>query len=316
MLVVLRALGLGDFLTAVPAYRAVARAFPEHERLLAMPLSLHPLLALLGDTFAAGVAVEPLAQLPARAHDAAIGINLHGRGPQSHRVLLDARARRLIAFAHPDIPQSASGAPWIANEHEVRRWCRMLAAAGIAAQDDDLRIDVPPLKLRPQWRAATLVHPGAASASRRWPETSWAVVARACEARGARVFFTGSSAERALAARVAELAALPPERNLAGKTSLPELAALVTHARLLMSGDTGIAHLASACGTASVTLFGPTPPTLWGPPSRARHRVLWAGRSGDPHAGMPDPGLLAIAPADVMAELETLDRIGPTPTAG
>jgi ADP-heptose:LPS heptosyltransferase len=47
-LVVLRALGLGDLLTAVPALRALAAAFPEHRRVLATPAALAPLAALTG----------------------------------------------------------------------------------------------------------------------------------------------------------------------------------------------------------------------------------------------------------------------------
>ena len=75
----------------------------------------------------------------------------------------------------------------------------------------------------------------------------------------------------------------------------------------MVCGDTGVAHLATALGTPSVVLFGPTAPARWGPPrERPIHRVLWAGRSGDPHAAEPDPGLLAIAPQMVIDELATL----------
>jgi ADP-heptose:LPS heptosyltransferase len=67
-----------------------------------------------------------------------------------------------------------------------------------------------------------------------------------------------------------------------------------------------VAHLATALGTPSLVLFGPTSPARWGPPDRAIHRVLWAGRTGDPHASRPDPGLLAIGEDDVLQALETL----------
>jgi ADP-heptose:LPS heptosyltransferase len=91
---------------------------------------------------------------------------------------------------------------------------------------------------------------------------------------------------------------------LAGATDLRLLAAIVASAERVLSADTGIAHLATAFRTPSVTLFGPTPPALWGPPpQRPQHVALWAGRRGDPHGTEPDPGLLEIEPATVLAAL-------------
>jgi hypothetical protein len=56
-----------------------------------------------------------------------------------------------------------------------------------------------------------------------------------------------------------------------------------------------------------VTLFGPVSPRLWGPPAdRPRHRALWAGREGDPHADRPDPGLLRLGTPDVVDALASL----------
>ena len=96
---------------------------------------------------------------------------------------------------------------------------------------------------------------------------------------------------------------------LAGRTTLAELAGIVAGAGRVVCGDTGVAHLATAFGTPSVVLFGPTPPTHWGPPAtlRARHRVLWTGRPGDPHAGRVDAGLLGISVEMAQAELDALD---------
>ncbi|HEY0937169.1 MAG TPA: glycosyltransferase family 9 protein, partial [Trebonia sp.] len=116
-------------------------------------------------------------------------------------------------------------------------------------------------------------------------------------ADGHAVRVTGSAAERDLASRVASLAGLPAEHVLAGQTSLNCLAALAASARLVISGDTGMSHLASAFARPSVTLFGPVPPSEWGPPRYPRHQVLWAGAPGyrgDPHAVRTDPALGAI----------------------
>jgi ADP-heptose:LPS heptosyltransferase len=244
--------------------------------------------------------MAPLAPLDPRLHGADVAVNLHGRGPQSHRLLDAARPRRLIAFGRD--------AAWRPGEHEVARWCRLLEAAGIPADATDLRL-APPKGSDPArglTPSVTVVHPGAASGARRWPPERWAAVARAERAAGREVVVTGSEAERRLAERVASEAGLPPASVLAGRTSLPELAALVAAAGRVACGDTGVAHLASAFGTPSVVLFGPVPPAEWGPPPAGPHIALWAGRRGDPHAADPDPGLLEIDPPAVLAALARL----------
>ena len=63
-LVVLRALGLGDFLTAVPALRALAAAFPAHRRVLLAPVWVEPLAALLDGAVDEIVDVEGRAAVP------------------------------------------------------------------------------------------------------------------------------------------------------------------------------------------------------------------------------------------------------------
>ena len=100
-----------------------------------------------------------------------------------------------------------------------------------------------------------------------------------------------------LASRVARLAGLPGQQVPAGQTSLDALAALTASARLVISGDTGIAHCASAYARPSVTLFGPVPPSEWGQPRYPRHQALWRGAPGyrgDPHGPRIDPALRAI----------------------
>jgi ADP-heptose:LPS heptosyltransferase len=121
---------------------------------------------------------------------------------------------------------------------------------------------------------------------------------------------TGSPAEVGLAFEVARAARLDDADVLAGKTDLLGLAAVVAGARRVVCGDTGVGHLATAFGTPSVVLFGPTSPRHWGPPrDRREHRVLWAGIRGNPHASVVHPGLLQIEVADVLNELAELDRL-------
>jgi ADP-heptose:LPS heptosyltransferase len=144
-------------------------------------------------------------------------------------------------------------------------------------------------------QGATLIHPGAASPSRRWPPERFAEVARFETARGRRVIVTGGPDEAELAGDVAARAGLPSGAVHAGQGGVLTIARLVAAADRVVCGDTGIAHLATALRTPSVVLFGPTSPALWGPPpDRPWHRALWAGTSGDPHGRLPDPGLLAL----------------------
>ena len=305
-LLVLRALGLGDFLTALPALRALAEAFPHHQRLLAAPPALEPLACLTGVVDAV-VAVARLAPL-VLAHAPDIAVNLHGRGPQSHRVLLGTRPRDLVAFHHQDVPRTAFAPWWRADEHEVHRWCRLLVEHGIAADPTRLDVTPPPVPAPPSAVGATLIHPGAAHEARRWPADRWAALARADVAAGRRVIITAGVGEIDLARSVAHQAGLD-QRVVHSGADLVQLAAVVAAAARVVVGDTGIAHLATALGTPSVVLFGPTSPASWGPPpGRRRHRALWAGLRGDPHGASVDPGLLAISVTDVREALAGLER--------
>ncbi|MFC0526947.1 glycosyltransferase family 9 protein [Phytohabitans kaempferiae] len=270
MILVLRALGIGDLVTAVPALRGLRRAFPGETLALAAPASLSPLVDLVG-----GVdALVPCAGLAPRAlPEAAWAVNLHGRGPRSHRLLGRSRPSALRAYACPEA-EHVDGPEWSDGEHEVRRWCRLLEWYGVPTDPTDLALRAP----EPPRREVAVVHPGGTAAARRWPAERFAAVARELAGRGYDVVVTGSAAERPAAGRVAARAGLPGDAVLAGHTELAELAGLVAHARLVVSGDTGVGHLATAYGVPSVVLFGPVTPGQWGPPpERTRHRALWRG---------------------------------------
>lgn len=293
---ILRALGVGDFLTAIPAYRGLRRHFAGHRLVLAAPAEFAELARLTG-AIDEVLPTHGLAQLDWDRPAPDVAVNLHGRGPRSHQLLLELGPRRRIGFRST----GWAGPEWRSDEHEVSRWCRLLDSAGIAADPTHLRLPTPSVpSSAPQ---AVLIHPGAGYPSRCWPASRYAEVAARLYAGGQQVVVTGSAAERPLAESVARQAGLPPSAVLAGRLDLVEFAALVAGARLVVCGDTGAAHLATAYATPSVLLFGPVSPRLWGPPpQQRRHRVLWHGpHRGDPWGTRPDPALLAITPDQVLA---------------
>jgi ADP-heptose:LPS heptosyltransferase len=293
---VLRALGLGDLLTGIPALRGLRRGHPSARIVLATPKPLQPLAMWCG----AVDEVLPTAGLgdlrwPGPPPD--VAVNLHGRGPESIADLLATNPKTLISHANSAYPQ-VSGPPWRAELHEVDRWCLLLDAAGIPCDPGDLTLDRPPGF--PRRDDVVVVHPGAAAPSRRWPADRFAVVAAALAEAGHRVVVTGSADEKALAETVAAQAGLPENSVLAGQLDILGLVALIGDCRLLVCGDTGVGHIATATGTPSVLLFGPTPPSRWGPRGDGCHVAVWAGECGDPHGELPDPGLLSITASQVL----------------
>jgi ADP-heptose:LPS heptosyltransferase len=297
VILVLRALGVGDLAAGVPAVRALRAAFPDRTLALAAPTWLTPLIELIGgvDRIVPADGLAARLELPAPE----LAVNLHGSGPESHRLLQALTPGELWAFASPAAGHF-HGPTWAEEEHEVRRWCRLLSHYDIRSDPADLSLAVPAAEVP---RGVTIIHPGAKSPARRWPR--FAEVARRLATQGHHVVVTGSAGERELALAVAQDAGLPPSAVLAGETGLGELAALVAHARLLVSGDTGIAHLATAYGTPSVVLFGPVPPRRWGPPpDRAYHRAIWHGtraERGDTLDPGVHPALLQVSVDEVLA---------------
>lgn len=69
----------------------------------------------------------------------AVAVNLHGRGPDSTRVLRALRPGVLLTHAHPEVP----GPEWETDMHEVLRWCRLLEHAGIPTDPADLGLPRP-----------------------------------------------------------------------------------------------------------------------------------------------------------------------------
>jgi ADP-heptose:LPS heptosyltransferase len=305
--VALRASGLGDLLTALPALRAIRRARPAHHLAVATLPALAPILDLAGlDERVVVVPTFGLAPLSGVIRPD-LAVNLHGRGPQSHRVLLATEPAQFVAFRHPDVPESDRCVLWDEDEHEVERWCRLVRDVGIPADPAELDIARPGGPVPTPVAGSTLIHPGAGAGARRWPLDRWAAVARSEIGDGRDVVITAGPDEEDLAYGLAQESGVAFDRVLVCSNDVRLLARVVASAGRVLCADTGVAHLATALGRPSVVLFGPTSPARWGPPpERTRHVVLWAGHESDPLAPDPAPGLLEIQAADVILAVHRL----------
>jgi len=304
LLLALRALKLGDLLVAVPALRGLRRAFPEHRILYAAPAWIAEALELVGGIHHLPTpGLDDPLTIPRGAVD--IAVNLHGNGAESRLRIEELQANRVVAHAST----GTDGPEWTTGIPERERWTRLLNWHGIDADPLDYRLNRPAVPSpRP---GATVIHVGAAYGSRLWPVERFADVAVELAAAGHEVVLTGGSSERARAEETAALAKLKGADLdgglLAGRQGLAEFAATIAEARLVISADTGAAHLASAYERPSVVLFGPAPAEEWGPPP-GPHVVLTAVelRRGDVFSADPDPALLAVSVRDVLEAVERL----------
>ena len=305
-LAVFRGLYLGDLVAATGALRALRRGYPEAEiSLVSLPWALalapHPphvnrILAYPGAPGLDGGGDEArlekfVAQMRDERFD--LAVNMHGRGPTSTRLVIGFGARRTASFVGDkgDVPTLDVEVPWDVEVHETRKLLLLAEKAGglptgllggsepelHVREEDNLRARalIPPGK-----RPLAIVHPGASAAEKRWPVKAFGRVTEALIRQGYVVAVTGNAGEKELTRRVSGLA--PGAMDLGGKTDLSTLIALVAQASVLISNDTGPAHLAYALQTPSVAIFGPsTDMERWGPLNRRRHAVLFGNPISD-----------------------------------
>ena len=130
-------------------------------------------------------------------------------------------------------------------------------------------------------RPIAAVHPFSLWQYKEWRPSEWSVLIRDLTTKwGFSVIVTGSSAERVRAEDVTK-GVSGQAFNLAGKTSIGELAAVLRRCDLFVGVDTAALHMASAVGVPTVGIFGPSSPVTWAPRGE-RHCVVTKGMSCQP----------------------------------
>ncbi|MEP6745566.1 MAG: glycosyltransferase family 9 protein [Gemmatimonadota bacterium] len=166
----------------------------------------------------------------------------------------------------------------------------------------------------------TLLGPGAAHFSKRWPPEHWTALAAALARGGRALVVTGGGAERevgdAIVAAARAARADVRAENSAGEFALQETGALLQRAEALAVGDTGVMHMATAVGAPIVALMGPTVRPFGFFPYQANATILERNLYCRPCSAFGGPTcperhhrcLREILPAEVEAALAALHR--------
>ena len=297
---------MGDVLMCTPAMRALAQAMPGRQlTLLASPAAaavapfipeLHAVLTYAapwvrnGAPAGADAALAIIRTLRAACFDAAVIFSSFSQSALP-AAMLCFQAGIPLRLAHCRENPYQLLTDWVADpepaqgiRHEVRRQLALVAGIGcrpdserlsFAAREGDLtwaRRRLRPLLAggAPAW---VLMHPGASASSRRYPAAHWAAVIRRLSVeRGLRVVLSGEAGDAALIAAIVRESGVGGDvaHSLAGELDLGRLGAAIALAPVLVSNNTGPAHIAAALGTPVVDLYALTNPqhTPWQVESR------------------------------------------------
>ena len=302
-MLVLRMDLIGDLVLSLPVVRLLKQTYPDAEiDLLALPASAKiiehdPDIANV-ITYDPNIWRRPKALLSRKNwrearllrhrlkqchYDLAVSVF----GPWAAILAVASGAQRRVGFGKESYPgfmtDSVSGAHWTTGDHlhEVDYCLKLAQATGARPGPDDR---IPTLFVAPQTsiEAERLLEQAGAKLdkpiiachvssnngqSKRWPIPYWArLIDQLIREDDVNVVLTGAPNDLPLIASIQQRAHEQPI-NLAGKTSLVQLAALLKRADLMITGDSGPMHIAAAVGTPLIAIHGPTDPAMSGPVS-------------------------------------------------
>jgi predicted lipopolysaccharide heptosyltransferase III len=301
---------LGDLILMTPAISALREHLPGAQIALAVSHeceSLLPAIQGIQKTFLTKRGLRDLStwmQIRRASFDCVIDFSCNDRS--AWLTVLSAAPRRVVSDRLKIKSKFRAG---FYNEfvdcamkqmHTVDYGLALLRPLGISGAADDPVLDLP---VAAKERAATIVrdqirnrpfaifHPGSARAEKFWEPERWSQIIKfaATELDLFPVLSGGASdPERAHLAAIREKLQTTV-LDLSGQLDLLVLAALLEHARLLVTVDSAPMHLASATGTPQVVLFGPTNPFHWRP--RKSPAAILFGDSPEPlrHFRVPEP---------------------------
>lgn len=277
-ILLVRLTALGDVLLATPAARALARRFPAaridwlvekpYVPLLEANPWVRPLAYDKRGRHAGAAGLLRLAfELEAEGYDLVIDLQakpktalLRSAGAASITMRKRTPVETFLSLIGREKPQQ--------RMHATAMYLDALAPLGVEPDGNQLELVLTDAMRKeagslPGGERTVALAPGARWDTKRWPPEHFAALGRALIDRGCRLVLVGGRDEAALldGLKAAIGADVPDTRQL----SVGGLAAAIGKSALLVSNDSGPAHIASALGVPLVALFGPTSAKRWGP---------------------------------------------------
>lgn len=298
-LAIVHAARIGDFICATPAFRALRSRLPEtrftligmpfHQELVERNRNLDEFELFPGfpgmaeQFFDARTALAFFDRMQRRRFD--IAVQMHGSGVYSNPFTLMLGARCTAGFIREgDSPGRLDAAMiWPASSPAASRALALAEFLGAPScgskpefgllQCDHEAAEEILSGCRPPFVG---LHHGSREPEKLWPAQYFAAAGQELNrVLNGTVLVLGGPQEAGAGNRIAEIIG-SSARNLAGLQSLGEMGAVISRLSILVTNDSGPAHMAYALSTPSVTLFGGTDPAVWGPPPSPRHSVLRA----------------------------------------
>ncbi|MHB8836634.1 MAG: glycosyltransferase family 9 protein [Candidatus Methylomirabilia bacterium] len=329
--VIVRFSSLGDVVLTLPVASSLKAAFPAAEILYLTKAAYRPLLEgqpgvdRVVTLEEAGPGLKGLRRLCRGLGRFDLALDLH-RTLRSRSCLGALNADHRFSYRKDALLRRLWAAGWMrgrmegAQPHVIDRYLQPLRRFGVtpavtvpellvsAGRLSAVREVVVAAGVRDPGRVAVVV-PGARWPNKRWSPSSFAAVADGLrQTEGLEPVIAGDASDQEAAEAVRAL--IPGGAPLlAGRTSLPELAALLKIARVVVANDSGPAHLAAAVGAPVVVLFGPTHEAFGFVPRGERVRVISRALACRPctvHGGLRCPNkrracLDEIAPQEVLS---------------
>ena len=252
---------LGDFITTLPAMSAWRRLH-RSERIILLGKPAHGALAprgLFDETWEAGASQFAPLFGSGVERDSALGARLSA----FHSALLFCSASSPLGsnLVRVGVGEMLRQEPFPAERVPIIDY-HLSLFPGLALTETDRQPQVSCSDaIFPVPAMTAALHPGSGDARKNWPLAKFRELAETLEAAGWAVRWVLGPAEEGLA--------LPAGAETWRNLRLPDAAAALTACKAFVGNDSGITHLAAACGCATVALFGATDPVVWAPCGQA-----------------------------------------------